>query len=561
MQLLEKNQFASQIFIKINGEKAQPEVVQDLISVTVDQHSRLPGMFTLRLHDSDLKHLSEGPFDLTKEIEISAENAQGEKIVLIQGEITALEPEFQEGMAAELVVRGYDRSHRLFRETKSRAFLNIKDSDLAVQFAEEAGLTAQADPTSTVYEHLFQDNQSDLAFLMQRAWRIGYECFVSEGKLFFRRPPSGGSALKISWGEDLLAFQACMSLAEQVNEVVVRGWDVEKQQPIVGRADQGRLYPQVQEAKEGAGRATTFGAGKQVFVDLPVANQAEANALAGARLDELSGTFIEAEGVAFRCPDLRAGSAVEIAGLGKRFSGVYLVTSATHEYGQEGLKTRFSVHGARTGLLSEQVRDQAPTVRWAGVVTATVTNTEDPKNWGRVRVKFAWMTEDAESDWARVACPGAGPQAGFFAMPGVGDEVLAAFEHGDFSRPFVVGGLWNGQSEIPPEAAEAAAGEKPLVRTWHSRGGHRMVMYDDAKKKIEIVTADGRSITLDDADQTITLKTKDVEVRLQDDQLAVKAKGGVTVKSESNLKLEANGNIDIRASGNVNINGAMVNLN
>ena len=103
------------------------------------------------------------------------------------------------------------------------------------------------------------------------------------------------------------------------------------------------------------------------------------------------------------------------------------------------------------------------------MVTAIVTNTDDPNDWGRVKVKFPWMTDDAESDWARVAGIGAGPEAGFFVMPDVDDEVLVTFAHGDFSQPFVLGGLWNGQNNPPPEAAGAASGEKPLVRTWHSR--------------------------------------------------------------------------------------------
>jgi uncharacterized protein len=113
---------------------------------------------------------------------------------LIKGEITALEPVFGEGMVAELVVRGFDKSHRLYRETKSRAFLNKKDSDLAQEIAQAVGLSVQVDATSTVYDHIYQHNQSDLAFLMQRAWRIGYECFVEDGQLYFRKPPNGSNA-------------------------------------------------------------------------------------------------------------------------------------------------------------------------------------------------------------------------------------------------------------------------------------------------------------------------------------------------------------------------------
>jgi len=400
--------------------------------------------------------------------------------------------------------------------------------------------------------------------LMQRAWRIGYECFVDDGKLYFRRPPGGSARTTLTWGDDLLSFAPRMTLAEQVDEVIVKGWDVERQTPIVGQARSGRLYPAIQESRDGANWAGRFGAGKLVIVDQPVVSQAEADALAAARLDELSGAFVEAEGVAFRRPDVKAGQMVQLDGLGARFSGAYLVTAATHTYTAEGMKTIFTVRGSRTGLLAEQVAGDRPIPRWPGVVTAVITNTDDPNDWGRVKLKFPWMADDAESDWARVVGIGAGPEAGYFVMPDVGDEVLVAFEHGDFSRPCVLGGMWNGQHNLPPEAAAAAGGEKPLVRTWHSRGGHVIATYDNADNKIEIMTAGGHQIVLDDANSKIEIKSSGGLIISLDDsgsKIVVESSNEIQIKASGNMKLEAGGNLDIEATGQVNVKGAMVNLN
>ena len=60
-----------------------------------------------------------------------------------------------------------------------------------------------------------------------------------------------------------------------------------------------------------------------------------------------AGAFIDAEGTVFRRPDIRAGQMVKIEAVGERLSGDYLVTSATHLFSPEGLKTNFSVRGAR----------------------------------------------------------------------------------------------------------------------------------------------------------------------------------------------------------------------
>jgi uncharacterized protein involved in type VI secretion and phage assembly len=355
-----------------------------------------------------------------------------------------------------------------------------------------------------------------------------------------------------------------MTLAEQVDEVIVKGWDVEKQQPIVGQANEGNLYPEIQESKNGAEWAGMFGTGKLVIVDQPVVSQAEADKLAAARLDERSGAFIEAEGTAYRRPDIRAGKMVELKLLGQRFSGKYLVTGATHIHNSEGFTTHFSVRGARTGLLVEQANRQRPLTRWPGVVTAVVTNTDDPQAWGRVKVKFPWMTEDAESDWARLCAPGAGPEAGFHALPAVDDEVLVAFEHGDFSRPFILGGMWNGQYQVPPTVAGAGQNERPLIRTWHSRTGHAITMYDDSDNKVELITAGGHTISVDDANSKIEIKSSGgITIKIDDNasKITIEGSNEVEVKANTNMKLEAGANMDIKANGNLKLNGANVEVN
>jgi len=568
------NPIASNIIIKIAGTELSAEISAKMLEVTVDQNAFLPAMFTIKLRDEHHEMTDSGKyFDLTKVIEILGEDESGNETKLIKGEITAIEPNFRDGMVVDLVVRGYDKSHRLYRETKSEVHLNKKDSDLASAFAGNAGLSAKVDATTTVYDAIYQDNQTDLAFLMKRAWRIGYECFVEDGKLYFRKPVSGSASVSLTYGEDLLEFYPVISLAEQVNEVQVKGWDWLMNKAILGKATGGEQYAQTGESKDGKSWAGSFGAGKKIVVDQPVKDQAEADKLAQARLNEISGAFETADGVAFRRPDIKAGAKVELKELGTRFSGTYTVTSATHIYNADGLITRFRVSGNRTGLLFEQMSHQSPLNKWGGVVPAVVTNTDDPDKVGRVKLKYPWMAEDAETWWARVVSPGAGKEAGFFLIPEVEDEVIVAFEHGDIDRPYVLGGVWSNKNKIPPSGAGAGSGEIPLVRTWTSIEGHQITMYDDAKKKIEILTKDGHTIVLDDAGKKLEIKTpggnsilcddnsKTVKVKSSSGHEVTMATGSVTIKSGANMTIEASGNIDMKAGGMVNIKGAMVNIN
>jgi uncharacterized protein involved in type VI secretion and phage assembly len=351
-----------------------------------------------------------------------------------------------------------------------------------------------------------------------------------------------------------------MTLAEQVDEVIVRGWDVTKKEAIVGKAESGNLYPSIEESKDGKTWASSFGRGKKIVVEQPVVSQAEANVLASARLDEISGAFIDAEGMATRRPDIKAGEKVKLENLGQRFSGEYLVTNATHVFSPEGLKTVFRVTGSRTGLLSEQVNQQMPVDLWNGIVVGVVTNSDDPSNLGRVKLKFPWLSDDAESNWARVASVGAGPDCGFFAVPQVGDEVLVAFEHGDFNYPVVLGGLWNGQDKPPEDGTGAGSGEKPLVRVIQSPNGHKIIMYDNAEKKIEIITTDGRSITLSDKDRKIIVKTSNVDMTIDDSDLKIKGVN-ISIEADAQIKIKASAGIDIESSAVTNIKGSVINLN
>lgn len=587
-----KQILATQIFVSVDGQELQASLSSAIQSVVVDQHVHLPSSFTITLSDSrTLEVLDSSPLNLTKKVKIEANNEDGTKYKLIEGEITALEPEFNDGMNARLKVRGYDKSHQMFRELKSTAHLNKKDSDLAREFAGSAGLSAEVSDTPIVYEHIYQDNQSDLAFLTQRAWRIGYECYVEDEKLIFRPPKEASDTLEITWGFELQTFYPRVTLAEQVDEVVVRGWDVAEQTPIIGRASggSGTLYPKIPEPN-GSQQASKFGSGKLIVLDQSVENQSEADVLAQARLDEVSGAFVQAEGSAFRRPDIKAGRLIDIKALGKRLSGTYQITRARHTYSQTGLRTNFSVTGARAGTLAAGTSASRREVNhWPGLVTAKVTNVNDEKKWGCVKVKYPWMTEDAESNWVRIVSAGAGPEAGAYMIPDVDDEVIIGFEHGDINRPLILGGVWNGQHDLPPEAG--TDGEQPKTRIWQSRAGHKISLFetqekqkielvtekehtvtmDDKEKRIVVTSTDGHEVVIDDKEKRITVTSSGGHEIVLDDQarkisvsstgdIEIEAEKSISVKAGVDMKLEAK-MIDISATGPVNIKGKPVNIN
>lgn len=195
----------------------------------------------------------------------------------------------------------------------------------------------------------------------------------------------------------------------------------------------------------------------------------------------------------------------------------------------------------------------------AGVVIGIVTNNQDPDGLARVRVRFPWLADDAESWWARVATPMAGPDRGLYMLPEVDDEVLVAFEHGDPSRPFVVGSLWNG-SDSPPESNDGGDNAR---RTIKSRSGHIVRLDDsDGAEKIEIVDKEGtNSITIDSAENTITIMASgDISISSRDGKLTLSGTG-VEISSQAEVKVTAQSTLNLEASGATSVKGSVVELN
>ena len=208
-------------------------------------------------------------------------------------------------------------------------------------------------------------------------------------------------------------------------------------------------------------------------------------------------------------------------------------------------------------LLTDE-RDSAA-ARVSGVVVGVVTHNQDPDGMGRVKLLFPWLSDENESNWARVAVPMAGGGRGFYFLPEVGDEVLVSFEQGDVRFPYVVGALWNGK-DAPPVSNDDG---KNNVRVIKSRSGHVVRLIDeDGKELIEIVDkSEKNSIRLDTSKNTITITAdKDIVLSAAQGKITLNAQE-IEIKSSANAKVEAGGNLDLKATGQTNVKGATVNLN
>jgi uncharacterized protein len=337
--------------ILINGSPLPAQAEPYIASVTIDSDTQLPSMFTIDLTGAETQK-EEIPwvddqklFEIGNVIEIKL-GYMGDVESLIVGEITSLEPEFAFNRKPSFTVRGYDRRHRLQRGQKNRTFTQQKDSQIATQIASEAGLTAQTTDTQVIYDYVIQADQTDMEFLLQRAAQIRYEVVVQDKTLIFRPVANAESAvLTLSLDQDLLEFYPRLSMAEQVSEVMVRGWNAKEKTEIVGRARKGDISTTMGGQATGAAIVENkFGATVGLISHHPVMTQAEADQMAKARLNRSALALIAGEGICWGRTDLQPGKVIKIDGIGKRFSGRYYVTTAIHRYtAAEGYQTRFTV--------------------------------------------------------------------------------------------------------------------------------------------------------------------------------------------------------------------------
>jgi uncharacterized protein involved in type VI secretion and phage assembly len=105
----------------------------------------------------------------------------------------------------------------------------------------------------------------------------------------------------------------------------------------------------------------------------------------------------------------------------------------------------------------------------AGIVIGKVTKVKDEEGLGRIQVNYPWLS-GPEERWVSVAAPMAGGDRGMFFMPEVDDEVILAFDQGQWDHPYVIGFLWN-PIQRPPSQDE----RQRMIR---SKNGHTIRFVD-----------------------------------------------------------------------------------
>ncbi len=332
--------------VEINGAELAADISKDIMDVTVTHSLDAADMCTLKVNNQGLKWIDSTLFAEGGEVKVYMGYHPGQFPLMISGEITALEPVFPEGGVPTLTVQVLSRFHRLTRETHARSFSGKTDSQIAEWIAEEMNLQADVEDSQVTHAYVFQNNQTNLDFLEERARRIGYEVRVDDRTLMFRRARTAASKVYVlEWGKTLKSFQPRLSTVHQVSRVVVKGWNPETREEIEGIAERGDEETTMSGARSGSQISEeAFGiTAEKEIVNRAIRSVEEANRIALAHFNRLALSFITGTAACIGVPEIRAGEVIELKGLGERFSGLYYITSSTHSINDSGYLVTFQV--------------------------------------------------------------------------------------------------------------------------------------------------------------------------------------------------------------------------
>jgi phage protein D len=362
--------YAPDYRIEVEGAELDPASKGDILEVKVVMDIDNLTSFELNVNNWDDRTFffkysdkPEDPKTVTYDLNARVDVLMGyvdRLLPMVSGTIRTLAPKFPDSGPPTIQISGLDHMSKLKNrkptEEDVKKFVDQDDAEIAGIIAERNGLKLQASSKGLIKHKLvIQKNQDDAQFLMERAKRIDFDCYVKVdmktkvGTLHFENPRDGRTSkpthvYAFEWGTNLIDFTPTITVKDQVKSVTVRCWDPASKSVIEYKADEKDLpKPKKSEGKSGPG-VVEEGAGQQeVVVDAVALSEEEVKKLAISLLTERAYEFITGTGRVIGLPDLRPGEIVELNGLGKRFSGEYYVKKAEHTLNSNGYITQFDV--------------------------------------------------------------------------------------------------------------------------------------------------------------------------------------------------------------------------
>ena len=439
-----------------------------------------------------------------------------------------------------LVVSGYSATYRLETAPGNFSWTGKKIGEIVSQLCDDANVESRV---NAAYDgrpdYLCQYGESQFGFIRRLAAQYKEWLYYDGTSLVFGRPATLPDSVCLEFGTTLSSLDiGIQTLARP-----------KKAYSYHSSSDQ-----QMNEASpsETAGQdllARKAVAASMKLFSVPARQYAEQRVNSGPELvdymrrkqsaETAESHYITAES---RVPGLCVGSVVKIdssfyqsfRSLSRKTLGEFIITEIVHEVGEDGYyRNRFKALPSALEVIP--VPDAR--IPHAETQMATVTRNDDPRGSGRIQVRMNWQADDMNTNWIRVMTPDAGRSGdvksnrGFVFIPEVGDHVLVGFRHGDPSRPYAMGSLFNG---------------------FTGKGGF------EGNHRKSLTTRTGHTIELDDAFSSLGITIKDIlgnsiHIDSVGNDIVINAKRNVTINAGETFTVNCK-NANILAEESINMN-------
>lgn len=284
-------------------------------------------------------------FDFGKSLVIEAGDTQTLGTIF-EGRITGIEGHYQEDSPPQIGVLAEDRLQDLRMTRRTRTFELMTDSAVFAQIASAHSLSPQIDVQGPTYPVLTQVNQSDLAFVRERACAIDAEVWVENRTLHAQsRSKRRQGDLTLTYGQGLRSFTVLADTAGQRTSLSVNGWDVGTKAGIAFEANEAAIVSELSGAQSGGGAVQrAFGQRPERMVHLVPFSEAEAKYYAESHYRTTARKFVTGQGVAEGDARIRVGARLKLQSLGALFDGSYYVSEVCHVFNStDGFITKFAV--------------------------------------------------------------------------------------------------------------------------------------------------------------------------------------------------------------------------
>ncbi len=336
-------------------DKSEKLPDEDVTHLEIEEDLQEPGMFRISLNDA-LDQETQNPRWSEEtgiqpgnkvKITIGFVSDSDNKTLSFIGLIKSIG--IQEGGAsgASLELWGYDLAYDLKKKDTSGFIYNDKKySEIVTELAGNSKLkTDKIEKTTLTYENVTRyPGESDFDFLKKMSGEIGFESFVQEESLYFRKPKDTAKGEITFEKDDILSFSPTMSTAAVLSELTVNSWDVKKKEMISGKATLDDIKSGVR-IKEFTTAAKKFKDVKLTLGDRVLRSAEEAKNVAIVELKRRNQGFIEAGLECKGNPELRPGMTVNVEEMGESFNGVYYIERAAHTVGANGYTTNLGLRG------------------------------------------------------------------------------------------------------------------------------------------------------------------------------------------------------------------------